>query len=171
MTATREKLTLRWRKPAGEPAAPAAAQEEYEEVIEVATAAAVLVKAIQMQAASLDPWSPPSPLDICLECWKTWMGRNDNDLGAQGQRSLRGDGDGMGNADTFAMRRDNEIAEATDAMIDSLRACDRWAIYRLCSVTTTWNFPLLDFVSAAEAARMRLEEKLRKNVATRTLFE
>jgi hypothetical protein len=98
------------------------------------------------------------------------MGKIDTDLGHQGLKSLRGDGDGYGNDDTSQSRRDNEIAEATDAMIGSLRACDRWAIYRICSVSTVWNFPLLDFVETAQGAKAALEAKLRKNVATSTLF-
>jgi hypothetical protein len=112
----------------------------------------------------------PDGLDLCLDLWKDYMRRDDTDLGVQGQKSLRGEGDGYGNQDTSQSRRDNEIAEATHAMIHSLRACDRWAIYRMCSVTTVWNFPQLNYIEAAQGAKAALEEKLRKNVATRTLF-
>jgi hypothetical protein len=168
MTATREKLTLQWRKTAGDCAAPLAERDEFVEC--AAVAAAVLVKCIEIQPLQVDPWVAPDPLDVCLECWKVWMGRHDGDLGVQGQKSLRVDGDGMGNADTLGMRRDNEIAEATDAMIDSLRACDRWAIYKISGFRSAWNFPLLDYFTAAQGALQKLEEKLRENIATRSLF-
>lgn len=175
MTATREKLTLRWRRPAGEPAAPVAAQEEYVEVIEVATAAAVLVKAIQIQPLSVDPWSAPDPLDVCLETWKLWMGRTDGDLGTQRQKLLTSDDeeakrDAESISAAAAQRRDNEIAEATDAAINDLRACDRWAIYKMNGLSSVWNFPALDYMQAAERAKVELERKLRENIATRALF-
>lgn len=109
-------------------------------------------------------------LDVCLDCWRTWMGRNDTDLGAQTQKTLRGDGDGYGSPDTSQMRRDNEIAEATEAMISSLRTSHRWAIYRKCGIATAWRFPQLDFMSEALDACEDLEKKLRANVATRMEF-
>lgn len=129
-----------------------------------------MLRRVKKEDVKVDNWVAPEGLDHCLELWKAWMGKVDTDLGHQGQKSLHGDGDGYGSPDTSQARRDNEIAEATDAMINSLKACDRWAIYCLCSVTTVWRFPLLDFMATAERARLALEEKLRKNVATRTLF-
>jgi hypothetical protein len=182
MTATKEKLTLRWRRPAGETAAPAAAQEEYVEVNEMVTATAVLVKAIQIQPLSVDPWSPPDPLDVCLECWKVWMGQNDRDLGTQRLKLLSG-GDDANKGDeeaaareaehvaaAAAQRRDNEIAEATDAAINSLRACDRWAIYKMSGLASAWNFPMLDYMTVILRAKAQIEKNLRSNIATRALF-
>lgn len=109
-------------------------------------------------------------LDVCLDCWTTWMGRNDTDLGAKGQKSLKGDGDGYGNTDTSQMRRDNEIAQATDAMIYSLSTAHRWAIHRKAGLATAWRFPQLDYMTVAIDACCELEKKLRGNVATRMLF-
>lgn len=109
-------------------------------------------------------------LDICLDCWTTWMGRNDTDLGAQSQKTLRGDGDGYGNTDTSQMRRDNEIAQATDAMIHSLTAAHRWAIHRKSGLATAWRFPNLDYMTVAIEACCELEKKLKGNVATRMVF-
>jgi hypothetical protein len=116
------------------------------------------------------PWTAPDALDTCLDCWSTWMGRNDTDLGAQAQRTMKGDGDGLGNSETMAARRDNEIAEATDAMISGLASSHRWAIYRKCGLSTGWRFPQLNFVVHAEEACSELEKKLRTNIATRMLF-
>jgi hypothetical protein len=129
-----------------------------------------MLRRVRKEEVVTNNYIQPDGLDLCLDLWKTFMHRNDTDLGVQGQKSLRGEGDGYGNEDTSQSRRDNEIAEATHAMIHSLRACDRWAIYRLCSITTVWNFPALNYIEAAQGAKVALEEKLRKNVATRTLF-
>jgi hypothetical protein len=130
----------------------------------------MMLRRVKKADVKKDSWAQPDGLDLCLQLWKHWMGKTDTDLGVQGQRSLRGDGDGYGNADTSQARRDNEIAEATDAMINSLRACDRWAIYRICSITSVWNFPSLDFMEQSQKARAELEKKLRENVATRNLW-
>lgn len=110
-------------------------------------------------------------LAYCLDCWKTWMHRSDTDLGVKGMRSLQGDGDGYGD-DTSYIRRDNEIAEATDAMISSLQRSHQWAIRRKCGITrgNVWRFPQLDAMAEAEAACTELAEKLKKNIATRLLF-
>lgn len=110
----------------------------------------------------------PDGLDYCLDCWKTWMSRDDADLGMK-TLSLQGAG---GNEDAAQMRRDNEIAEATNAMILSLQRSQQWAIRKKCGITrgNVWQFPNLDFVSEAELACQELELKLKKNTATRLLF-
>lgn len=109
-------------------------------------------------------------LEVCLACWKEWMGKRDLDLSAQRMKTLQGDGDGFGSDDTSQARRDNEIAEATDAMIYSLNVAHRWAIHRKCGIATAWRFPQLDYVGEALAACDELEKKLRGNVATRMEF-
>jgi hypothetical protein len=109
-------------------------------------------------------------LEVCLACWKVWMGNSDTDLSVQTQKTLRGDGDGYGNSDTSQARRDNEIAEATDAMVMSLKVSHQWAIRRKCGVATAWNYSQLDFMTEALDACCELEKKLRGNVATRMEF-
>jgi hypothetical protein len=174
MTVTREKLTLQWHKTADACAAPF---EEGSEFIECTpTAAAALVRVIEIAPLQVDPWVEPDALDICLECWKVWMGRHDSDLGAQRQ-NLRSDEDerypekdSESVAAAAEQRRENEIAEATDTAINDLRACDRWAIYKMCGIASAWKFPLLDFMQTAQGAKIKVEEKLRVNIATRALF-
>lgn len=122
------------------------------------------------QDNKVDVWLKPEGLDLCLEHWALWMGKSDSDLGVQGQRSLRGDGDGYGNQDTSEQRRHNEIAEATDAMIEGLSTYHRYAIYRKCSISSVWNFPNIDFPKAALEASEELTRKLKINIATRMLF-
>jgi hypothetical protein len=114
----------------------------------------------------------PDGLDLCLTCWKEWMGRDDTDLGIKNQSTLRGEGDGYGSADTSQMRRDNEIGEATDAMVRSLKVSHQWAMRRKCGIArgNVWNFPQLDYIAEAQEASAELEKKLRVNIATRLLF-
>ena len=175
----REKITLGWRKTADAHMPTTIEKDEFVEVIEEA-AVTVAVKAIQIQSLSVDPWSPPDPLDVCLETWKVWMCRHDADLGTQRQK-LRSTDDEDEDEDerqrnsesaaaAAAQRRDNEIAEATDAAIEDLRSCDRWAIYKMMGISSVWNFPLLDFMQVAQRAKTEVEKKLRGNIATRALF-
>lgn len=110
--------------------------------------------------------------DECLACWKDWMGRNDTDLGVKSQSTLKADSDGYGSTDTSQMRRDNEIAEATDAMIRSLQRSHQWAIRIQMGVAgmKVWTFPNLDYIIEAQCARNALEKLLKNNIATRLLF-
>lgn len=114
----------------------------------------------------------PDGLDLCLTCWKEWMGRDDTDLGIKNQSTLRGESDGYDGCDSSQLRRDNEIGEATDAMVRSLKTSHQWAIRRKCGVTAqrVWNFPQLDYIVEAQDACVELEKKLRNNVATRLLW-
>ncbi|MFZ3286565.1 MAG: hypothetical protein WA191_06915 [Telluria sp.] len=121
---------------------------------------------------SAPAFAQPDGLDLCLDCWKAWMGRDDTDLGIKSQTTLRAEGDGYGDQDTSQMRRDNEIALATDAMVRSLCRSHQWAIRRKCGVArgNVWNFPQLDYIVEAQDASEELEKKLRVNVVTRLLF-
>lgn len=129
-----------------------------------------MMRRVRKEEVQPDRWVKPDALQVCLEHWSAWMGQSDRDLGMQQQNSLRGDGDGYGNEDTSQARRENEIAEATDAMIASLRHHHRWAIFRRCGLSTVWNFPRMDLLQAILEAEEELTKKLKINVATRTLF-
>lgn len=100
------------------------------------------------------------------------MCRHDGDLGSQRQK-LRYDDEEKDDEKysesvvaAAKQRRENEIAEAAEAAINDLRACDRWAIYKMCGVSSVWNFPLLDFMQTALSARLKVNQKLRENIAT-----
>jgi hypothetical protein len=88
-----------------------AEREEYIEVTDEAVVAATLVKAIQIQPLSVDPWSPPDPFDVCLETWKLWMCRNGGDLGTQRQKLRTGDDD----EDENQRQKDSESVAAAAA--------------------------------------------------------
>jgi hypothetical protein len=101
--------------------------------------------------------------EYCLDVWAAWMRKDDRDLGVQ---SMRGESEG----DAALARRDNEIAEATDAMMQSLVLRHRWAIWKKFGITTAWRFPNADLAETYVEAVAALEPLLRKNVATRMQF-
>lgn len=159
----REKLTLGWKgKCAPVP-----------DFVCVATAPVVAhASAPARPVLSLAPAMEADPLDLCLELWKTWMADGiDRDLGTQTMRGLSGEGDGHG-VDLHEAQRatDIRIAQATDAMIDSMARIHIWAIYTICSQATPWRFPRASLVDVAQAARGELRRLLQKNVCTAVLF-
>jgi hypothetical protein len=161
----REKITLGW---AGK-SAPVAdiTFVEVEAIVSVPTTASPAAI-----AKHLTPWTAPDPLDLCLELWKMWMaGDADRDLGAKTMRGLSGEGDGHG-SDLYEAQQANDmrIAQATDAMIDSLERIHIWAIYTLCSQATPWKFPNAVFAEVATKACEELTTKLRCNICTGVLF-
>lgn len=105
-------------------------------------------------------------LDICLDYWNYFMSKNDSDLGIKNQTGLQGDGDGYGNDDTSEQRHANKVGEATNAMVNSLLAHERWAIYRSRGLCTQWLFPLLNFLDVLPKAQESLTQKLKINIAT-----
>ena len=116
--------------------------------------------------------STVDPVDYCLECWKIWMcGDPDKDLGTKTAGGLVGNSDGHG-VDIHEAQQvhDTKVAEATDAMINSLPRIQAWAICRMCSVSTVWLFPNANWEVVGMEARAALAEKLKRNVCTGSLF-
>ena len=120
----------------------------------------------------IDPWTKLDPVDLCLELWRDWMaGDSDRDLGAKTMRGLAGEGDAHGVDPHEAQQAsDIRIAQATNAMIDSMPRLHVWAIYRACSLTTAWRFPDASLMEVVTEARVELATKLRKNICTAVLF-
>lgn len=160
----REKITLGW---AGK-SAPVADIT----FVEVEAAAPTPILTPIVPALRLTPWTDPEPLDLCLELWKTWMaGDADRDLGTKTMRGLRGEGDGHGmDIHEAQQANDMRIAQATDAMIDSMARIHIWAIYKLCSQATPWRFSNAVFADVALEARGDLTMRLKNNVCTAVLF-
>lgn len=159
----REKLTLGWRGKCDPVPDFVCVVDEPLVVRVVASTAPVLV---------LAPSAAPDPLDLCLELWKSWMADGvDKDLAAKTMRGLSGDGDGHG-IDLHEAQRANDIriAQATDAMIDSMQRLHIWAIYELCSQATPWRFPNASLFDVGQDARAELRRLLQKNVCTAVLF-
>ncbi|MRW85397.1 hypothetical protein GJ698_15025 [Pseudoduganella sp. FT26W] len=139
-----------------------------------ATPGARAVRVVRAAAtpARTDFGTMPDPVDLCLEIWKNWMaGDADRDLGAKTMRGLVGEGDGHG-YDLYEAQQasDIKVAQATDAMINSLSRLHVWAIYRACSLATVWTFPNASLVEVAAEARVELRGKLRRNICTAVLF-
>lgn len=116
-------------------------------------------------------------LERALDLWTDWMNRSDRDLGTQmlklpygGSREDADYGSDTSTGDSAQQREDNKIAEAMHAMIYSLPRGQKWSIFRKQGISTTWNFPEIDFVSTAVAACAELERKMRINTATRMLW-
>lgn len=102
-------------------------------------------------------------VEYCLDVWADWMRRDDRDLGIKG---ARGESDG----DAAHARRENEIAEATDAMMKSLVMRHKWAIWKKFGLSRVWHFPNEDLAESFTDAVAALEPLLRKNLATRNCF-
>jgi len=102
-------------------------------------------------------------MEYCLDVWAAWMRKDDRDLGVQ---SMRGEGEG----DAALARQDNAIAEATDAMMQSLVPRHQWAIKKKFGLARVWSFPGADLAQSYVDALAALEPLLRKNLATRMQF-
>ncbi len=124
----------------------------------------------QARVLVVEPRRPePEPIDYCLIRWRDWMRTGGHrDLGAR----VMSDGVGGSCVDVYEQQhqRDMDVAKATDAMIDSMAALYRWAIYKSCSIAYPWRFPNADPLVVIEPAREALESLLRKNSCTAVLF-
>jgi hypothetical protein len=117
-------------------------------------------------------------LAVCLECWRSYMNSEDKALTAS-RMKLEG---GLDDSDTIPEgyesdpygdqhKADLAIGEATNAMINDLKPAHTWAITKACGFSTVWRFPSVNYVTALAAAHAALEEKLRRHIATATLFD
>lgn len=159
----REKLTLGWQ-------GKCAPVPDYVCAADVPLAVRSVKPAVPMVVHAAEAAS--DPLDLCLELWKAWMADGiDKDLAVKTMRGLSGEGDGHG-VDLHEAQRnaDARIAQATDAMIDSMQRLHVWAIYRLCSQATPWRFPNASLLEVGAEARKELRRLLQKNVCTAILF-
>lgn len=116
-------------------------------------------------------FSQPDPYAQLLACWVDFMRTDDRDLSAGGMK-LAGDDDAEPEVNVHDAQRaaDLKTGDSVNAMVDSLAALHRWAIYKSQGISTAWRFPNADFATTLAAARDELEQKLRKNVATRLYF-
>ena len=111
----------------------------------------------------------PDPYATLMACWVSYMRTDDRDLGSRGMRLAS---DAAADRDVHAEQHlaDLKMGEAVNAMVDSLTIQHRWAIYRSQGISTTWRFANANYEDVLLAARDDLEEKLKKNVATRLYF-
>jgi hypothetical protein len=112
-------------------------------------------------------------LDYCLDVWLRWQRQDDTRLGWRGKSAmLESDYTEDEDIDSAAVYSDMDtrVAEAVEAVMRGLPRYLDWAIRRRCSVATVWRFPSIDFVTVLPEAEAALENLLRKNIATRSLF-
>ena len=134
------------------------------------------MRRVKKEEIKFDRFIQPDGLEYCLACWKDWMLGDDRDLSAS-RMQLRGGTDDKEVAgyesDPYREQRiaDNIIGEATGAMIDDLRPQHSWAIKKVAGITTVWRFPQLDYMETAIDAKIQLEIKLRRNIATAIKFD
>lgn len=141
------------------------------------------MRRVTKQEVQCDPFIKPDGLEYCLSCWKVWMQTDDRNLSASRMKFEGGDDkDGKEDdserekvayeSDPYEEQRkaDGKIGLATDAMIESMPRLHVWAIYRMCSISTQWNFPNAAFQDVAEAASNNLRNKLCCHSATAILF-
>lgn len=111
----------------------------------------------------------PDPYAKLMACWVDYMRTDDRDLGSRGMKLAS---DAAADRDVHAEQylADLRIGEAVNAMVDSLSIQHRWAIYKSQRLTAVWRFPNANYDDVLLAARDDLEDKLKKNVATRLYF-
>lgn len=109
-------------------------------------------------------------LSTCLECWQNYMFRNDRDAGYSAMGFLTGEGDSYGDTDSLDMKRENEIAVATDKSIDCLKRHEAWAIKKSRGIARSWCYPEFPYDKSLESGLTKLEAMLKKHIATWSLF-
>lgn len=133
------------------------------------------MRRVKKEEIQFNTWIKPDGYTICMACWKAYMHTDDRDLSASRMKLSTGEPNRTAEGyehDLYAEQRqaDMRIGEAANAMISGLKTVQRWAIYRKYGISTVWNFPSADLLQVLDTAEVLLEEKLRKNLATATMF-
>jgi hypothetical protein len=123
----------------------------------------------ERRAIPVYDYRPTTPLDQCLETWIDSYRHADLDVGC-GSSSRHLNSDAPPCSDHLYSNMDNNVAKAVDAEVSSLPMHMRWAIQKCCGITNVWRFQSLDFEKVVVDAKQELENKLKKNLATRIFF-
>lgn len=111
----------------------------------------------------------PNAYGMLMACWVDYMRVPDLRLSAGGMR-LIGDAPPDATVGEAQYIADLKMGESVNAMVDSLPAIHRWAIYKSQGISSIWRFPNANYETVLLEARDELEKKLRKHVATRLYF-
>nr|WP_314540096.1 hypothetical protein [uncultured Massilia sp.] len=111
----------------------------------------------------------PDPYPLLMAFWVDYMHTNDRDLGAGGMK-LATDAEPDVNVHDAQRKDDMKMGEAVNACVDSLAVLQRAAIYRSQGLATAWRVGASNYETVLLRAREELEEKLKKNLATRIYF-
>lgn len=112
----------------------------------------------------------PDPYIHLMACWLDYMRVDDRDLGSRGMQ-LASDAEVDVNVHEAQRAADLKLGETVNALVSSLIMLHRWAIYKSQGITKcAWHFPNADYARTLAAAREELEDKMKKNIATRLYF-
>jgi hypothetical protein len=114
-------------------------------------------------------FNKPEPYPLLMSVWLDYMRADDRDLGIGGMK-LASDAEPDVNVHDAQRAADMKLGEAVNAMVDSLVVLQRAAIYKSQGIATAWRVGASNYETVLLAAREELEEKLKKNLATRIYF-
>jgi hypothetical protein len=124
------------------------------------------LRRVRREEVAQPAFNKPDPYAQLMACWVDFMRVDDRDLGSRGMK-LASDAEADRDVHTEQYLANIKIGEAVGAMVDSLTMQHRWAIYKSQRIATVWRFANADYEAVLLAARDELEQKLKKNVATR----
>jgi hypothetical protein len=127
------------------------------------------IRRVRREEVSKPAFQKPDPYVQLMACWLDYMRTDDRDLGIGGMK-LAGDAQPDVNVHDAQRAADLKVGEAVNAMVDSLTVLQRAAIYKSQGLSTSWRFASSNYEAVLLQAREGLEEKLKKNLATRIYF-
>lgn len=127
------------------------------------------IRRVRRDEVAKPAFKKPEPYVLLMACWLDFMRTDDRDLGIGGMK-LVGDAEPDVSVHDAQRAADLKMGEAVNAMVDSLTVLQRAAIYRSQGIATAWRFASSNYEAVLLQAREDLEEKLKKNLATRIYF-
>lgn len=127
------------------------------------------LRRVRREEVAKPAFRKPDPYVQLMACWVDYMRVDDRDLGSRGMK-LESDAEPDVSVHDAQRTADLRMGEAVNAMIDSLTVLQRAAVYKSQGIATVWRFASSNYEVVLLQAREELEEKLKKNLATRTYF-
>jgi hypothetical protein len=127
------------------------------------------IRRVRRDEVAKPTFQKPDPYVQMMACWLDYMRTDDRDLGIGGMK-LASEAEPDVNVHDAQRAADIKMGEAVNAMVDSLTVLQRAAIYRSQGLATSWRFSSSNYEAVLLQAREDLEEKLKKNLATRIYF-
>jgi hypothetical protein len=127
------------------------------------------IRRVRRDEVAKSAFQKPDPYVQMMACWLDYMRTDDRDLGIGGMK-LASDAEPDVNVHDAQRAADLKVGEAVNAMVDSLAVLQCAAIYKSQGLSTAWRFASSNFEAVLLQAREDLEEKLKKNLATRIYF-
>jgi hypothetical protein len=127
------------------------------------------IRRVRRDEVAKPAFQQPDPYVHLMACWADYMRADDRDLGIGGMK-LVSDAEPDLNVHDAQRAADMKMGEAVNAMVDSLTVLQRAAVYKSQGMATSWRFASSNYETVLLQAREDLEEKLKKNLATRIYF-